>query len=118
MHLAESKRAKFPGPKSGDAAELSWGFAFDSSAPRAPLAWSPSDIASALAEHTDVASSCGGGSFNVTAYVAPGGQVIGAGAASDSETSAENIDCVVQKVTSWTMPDPGSYAAKVSFELR
>lgn len=116
--LAEAKRAKFPEPKGGDAAEISWGFAFDSAAPRAPVDWGASDISSALAEHADAASSCGGGPFRVTAYVAPGGQVIGAGAAVDSETAAEQIDCVVQSVKSWTMPDPGSYAAKVSFELR
>jgi hypothetical protein len=116
--LAEAKRAKFPGPKGGDAAELSWGFAFDSSAPRAPIAWDEGDIGSALSEHGDAAESCGGGPFAITAYVAPGGQVIGAGAAVGSETSAEQIDCVVQSVSSWTMPDPGSYPAKVSFDLR
>ena len=116
--LAEAQRAKFPEPKGGDAAEIGWGFAFDSSAPRPPLDWSESDIASALAEHEGVAASCGGGRFSVTAYVAPGGQVIGAGAAADSETSAANIDCVVQNVAGWTMPDPGSYPAKVAFELR
>ena len=115
--LAEAKRAKFPGPKGGDAAEIGWGFAFDSSAPRPPLDWSASDIGGALAEHGGVAASCGGGRFSVTAYIAPGGQVIGAGAAVDSETSAEHIDCVVQNVAGWTMPDPGSYPAKVAFEL-
>lgn len=116
--LAEAKRSKFPEPKGGDAAEIAWGFAFDSAAPRAPVEWGASDIATALGEHTDVASTCGGGPFHVTAYVAPGGQVIGAGAAIDSETSAEQIDCVVDSVKSWTMPDPGSFAAKVSFELQ
>jgi hypothetical protein len=115
--LAEAKRAKFPGPKGGDAAEISWGFAFDSSAPRAPVEWGADEISAPLSEHSDAASSCGGGRFDVTAYVAPGGQVIGAGAAADSETSAEQIDCVVQNVTGWTMPNPGSYPAKVSFEL-
>lgn len=115
--LAEAARARFPGPKGGDAAELAWGFAFDSSAPRAPVEWSERDVASALAEHPDVAQRCGGGRFRVTAYVAPGGQVLGAGAAADSEASAERIDCVVQDVAGWTMPDPGSYAAKVSFAL-
>jgi hypothetical protein len=116
--LTEAKRAKFPGPKGGDAAELAWGFAFDSSAPRPPVDWAASDIASALAEHEGIASSCGGGHFSVTAYVAPGGKVIGAGAATDSETGAEHIDCVVQNVAGWAMPDPGSYPAKVAFELK
>lgn len=115
--LTEAQRAKFPEPKGGDAAEIAWGFAFDSSAPRAPLEWSASDIASPLAAAEDLAASCGGGRFMVTAYVAPGGRVIGAGAAADSEASAANIDCVVQQVVGWTMPDPGSYPAKVSFEL-
>jgi len=116
--LAEAKRSKFPGPKGGDAAEIAWGFAFDSAAPRAPVEWGASDIANALADHTDVASRCGGGPFSVTAYVAPGGKVVGAGAAVGSENAAEQIDCVVENVQSWTMPDPGSYAAKVSFEVR
>ena len=116
--LAEAQRAKFPEPKGGDAAEIAWGFAFDSSAPRPPLDWSASDIGPALAASDGLAASCGGGRFSVTAYVAPGGQVIGAGAAADSETSAAHIDCVVQKVAGWAMPDPGSYPAKVSFELQ
>jgi hypothetical protein len=115
--LAEAQRAKFPEPKGGDAAEIAWGFAFDSSAPRPPVDWSASDIGPALAENEGLAASCGGGRFSVTAYVAPGGQVIGAGAAADSETSAPNIDCIVEKVAGWSMPDPGSYPAKVSFEL-
>ena len=116
--LAEAKRTKFPEPKGGDAAEIAWGFAFESVAPRAPVEWGASDVATALSEHPDAVSGCGGGRFDVTAYVAPGGQVIAAGAATDSETPAEQIDCVVDIVKGWTMPDPGSYAAKVSFELR
>lgn len=116
--LAEAKRSKFPEPKGGDAAEIAWGFAFDSAAPRPPLEWGASDIASALADHSDVANSCGGGPFSVTAYVAPGGQVVGVGAAVGSETAAEQIDCVIENVKTWTMPDPGSYAAKVSFDLQ
>lgn len=116
--LEEAARVRFPEPQGGGAAELAWGFGLDPAAGRPPVAWEPSRVAEVVAsEGPDVVDACGGGSFQVTVYVAPGGQVMAAGAAVDDPESAEHIDCVVEAVRGWSMPDPGSYAAKVSFEL-
>jgi hypothetical protein len=57
--------------------------------------------------------------ITVTAYVAPGGSVIAAGAhASGREASADKVlDCVTEAVSGWTLPDPGLRPAKVSFDI-
>ena len=68
--------------------------------------------------HLTVAFSAATGAtgLRVTAYVAPGGRVISAGASTpDAEAAATAVDCVVDAVRGLTMPDPGSYAAKVTF---
>jgi hypothetical protein len=114
--VAEAQRATFPAPKGGDGAELSWGFALDSSAPRPPVEWDDDRVVDLLASSRDSITACGEGRFRVTAYVAPGGRVISAGAAALDESSAAHLACVVAAVEAWQMPDPGSYAAKVSFD--
>lgn len=53
----------------------------------------------------------------VTAYVGPGGEVLSAGAASGELLPTEVLDCVSEEVSAWSLPDPGSYPAKVSFTL-
>ncbi len=112
----EARRARFPEPKGGDGAELSWGFALDSSAPRPPVEWDDDRVIGLLDSSRDSITACGEGRFRVTAYVAPGGRVISAGAAALDEASAAQLACVVAAVEAWQMPDPGSYAAKVSFD--
>ncbi len=87
---------------------------------RPPVAWPASRVASLVASAgPGLVSSCAatGEGFHVTAYVAPGGQVIAAGAAVDHPEIVEPLDCVAAGVRSWTMPDPGSYPAKVTFDL-
>ena len=54
----------------------------------------------------------------MTAYVAPGGSVLAAGASAPDAESAEALDCVTESVERWEMPDPGSYFAKVTFQVR
>ena len=41
-----------------------------------------------------------------------------AGASAPDAESLAALDCVADGVRGWAMPDPGSYAAKVTFELR
>jgi hypothetical protein len=114
--VEEAQRARFPEPKGGDGAELSWGFALDTSAPRPPVEWDDDRVADVLAQSRESITACGEGRFRVTAYVAPGGRVISAGASAYDESSAAHLACVVAAVEAWQMPDPGSYAAKVSFD--
>jgi hypothetical protein len=53
----------------------------------------------------------------VTAYVAPGGTVMAAGASAADPEMLEKLDCVTEHVKSWDLPDPGSYPAKVTFSV-
>ncbi|HEX2677474.1 MAG TPA: hypothetical protein VHM19_12560, partial [Polyangiales bacterium] len=63
------------------------------------------------------ACSPGDARYELTAYVSPGGSVLAAGASTDSPEAADKLDCLTDAVKSWKMPDPGSYAAKVTFSL-
>jgi hypothetical protein len=118
--LERASRVHFPAPKGGGPAEFVWGFEVETlDGSRPPEKWSEDRVAPALAEHRAELSACKieGSHYIVTAYVAPGGNVLAAGAAADSEPAAEKIDCIVDAVKGWKLPDPGAYAAKVSFGL-
>jgi hypothetical protein len=55
--------------------------------------------------------------FKVTAYVAPGGRVVSAGAVPMPPGAAEKLECVLAEVTAWKMPKVDRHS-KVSFLLR
>jgi hypothetical protein len=115
--LGIAARARFPRPRGGEA-EFTWGFAFDPPDDvRPPLTWEAQRIGPALATGApDLGGRCGVRGARVTAYVAPGGRVLTAGAsAPDSDTVDTALDCVIDAVRALVMPDPGSYAAKVTF---
>ncbi|MFK8000516.1 MAG: AgmX/PglI C-terminal domain-containing protein [Polyangiales bacterium] len=82
---------------------------------RPPTFWDPSRVADSV-ERQSSRMRCDG-DFAVTVYIEPGGDVIAAGASSAEQVSAEQLDCVTEAVAGWTMPNPGSYPAKVTFEL-
>jgi hypothetical protein len=117
------KRTRFPKPQGGDAAELAWGFALDpQDGVRAPVSWSAERAADAITAGRSALEACGlgrasAGRYRITAYVARGGGVMAVGASTDSIEAAENLDCIVAAVKGWQLPDPGSYPAKVSFDL-
>lgn len=116
--LAVAEAARFPEPKGGGAAEIRWGFEIDElSDARPPVDWEPERVASALRDGSPALSACRASGLTVTAYVAPGGQVLAAGASAGSREAASQIDCVVEAVQALSMPDPGSYAAKVTFSV-
>lgn len=114
--LDVARRAHFPRPRGGEA-EFTWGFAFD--APddvRLPTSWEATHIGPALLSGApDLGPRCGASGVRVTAYVAPGGRVLTAGGSVTSQDQLQAIECVVSAVRALTMPDPGSYAAKVTF---
>jgi hypothetical protein len=116
--LGVAQRAHFPHPHGGEA-EFSWGFSLDPpSDVRAPVSLASGGVDSLIAENgSDVHTQCGQGQYHVTAYVQPGGAVLSAGVATDSTDASAHLDCVATAVRSWTFPDPGSYAGKVSFTL-
>lgn len=117
--LARARETKFPEPKGGGPAEFVWGFEIEpSDGVRAAVTWPSERVQAAVSEHQAQLAECtNGGHFKVTLYVSPGGRVLAAGAAADSQPAAERIDCIVDAVKAWQLPDPGSYPAKVTFEL-
>ena len=120
--LEVAAATRFSRPHGGEA-EFSWPLEFDPPEDvRAPDTWSSTEIADLLAaEGSGVTRACIGGRgqvVEVTAYVASGGAVLSVGAASTERAEASQLDCVAEAVRQWTFPDPGSYQAKVTFELR
>ncbi len=88
---------------------------------RPPVHWEQDHVARVVSHKgADVLGSCGRGPkpYQVTVYIARGGHVITSGAAVDSHDEMGALDCVASAVRSWHMPDPGSYPAKVTFDLQ
>jgi hypothetical protein len=116
------RRMKFPRPRGGGEAEVGFGFDRDPNPEvRPPVELRSSGIDALISQSAEPIAACGipSSTVTVTAYVAPGGQVISAGAHSSYKEAADDavLDCVTETVSGWTMPDPGSYAAWVRFDL-
>ncbi|HKP57007.1 MAG TPA: AgmX/PglI C-terminal domain-containing protein [Polyangiales bacterium] len=115
-----ARKTRFPEPKGGGPAEFVWGFEIEApGGVRPPVDWDEGRVAAVVSQQHGSLESCGLAEdhYVVTLYVAPGGAVQAAGAAADSQTAADKIDCVLGAIKAWKLPDPGSYAAKVSFKL-
>lgn len=118
--LDRAKQIRFPAPQGGGPAEFAWGFELDElDGVRPPVAWEAARVEREVSEQRASLTACdlGEAHYVITLYVAPGGTILGAGAAADSQPAADKIDCLLGAIRQWKMPDPGSYAAKVSFEL-
>lgn len=118
--LGLAEKVRFPKPQGGGPAEFAWGFEIENpGGGRPPVAWQEDRVSKVVESQRRALDGCdvAGHRYTVTAYVAPGGQVLAAGAAAESQPAAARIDCVVDQVKTWHMPDPGSYPAKVSFGL-
>lgn len=114
-----AQQTRFPRPRGGEA-EFSWGFGFELPEDvRPPLAWNADSLGGRADELADLAQRCEAeGAFSVTAYVQPGGDVLTAGGSLPDAESTGVLDCIVEAVEAWQLPDPGSYAAKVSFQVQ
>lgn len=114
-------RIQFERPRGGEA-EFTTPLDLDPPADvRPPVEWTAARVAELVStQGAELAAQCAtaGQPFQVTAYVAPGGQVLAAGATVDTPDVVDPLDCVTEGVRSWVMPDPGSYPAKVTFDLR
>lgn len=118
--LEVAKQTRFPEPKGGGPAEFVWGFELEGAGGvRAPVAWDEAKMEKPLAAQRASVDGCevADAHYVVTLYVSPGGKLLSAGAAADSQPAADKIDCVLGAIREWKLPDPGSYAAKVSFKL-
>lgn len=117
--LVERARGiRFARPVGGEA-EASYPLAFNPGSGRPPDVWQADRVAEAIAEHRAEIDACGvsGEGYSLTMYVEPGGRVVSAGVSYPGVDDAEAADCVARAAVAWTMPDPGSWKAKVTVEL-
>ncbi|MEC7521590.1 MAG: AgmX/PglI C-terminal domain-containing protein [Myxococcota bacterium] len=117
--LDVARSARFPRPRGGEA-EFSWGFGLDAAEDvRPPLNWSAEALGERSGDVSGLARQCGArASYRVTAYIAPGGAVQAVGGTMPSAEDEQTLECILEQVRAWEMPDPGSYAAKITFEVR
>jgi hypothetical protein len=109
---------RFPAPHGGEA-DFSWSFEVPlDSAIREPVALSAESLEQEPGSlRSAIASACGTGQLNLTAYVDETGKVVAAGAGAGDEESAAKLDCVTGALEALSLKSPGSYAAKVQLSL-
>jgi len=116
--LEVAQGTRFPAPHGGEA-EFSWSLEvpLDSDI-RAPVPWTAAQAGAVVSERgPELSARCGAGPYDLTAYVDVEGKVVAVGGAVQSEASAQQLDCVTQAVQGWVFPSPGSYAAKLNFQV-
>lgn len=117
--LDVARGTRFPRPSGGEA-EFHWGFGMDPPEDvRPPLNWDQSSLGNAADDVAGLRRSCRTrGTYHITAYVAPEGEVVAAGGTTPDADSDDTLDCILEGVRGITMPDPGSYPAKITFDVR
>jgi hypothetical protein len=112
--------AQWPRPDGGDA-EAHYGMELPLQSTRPPSEWSSDKIAAALGKHGDAIDKCKAGAnvkFHATMYVGPGGKVLAAGLATSGKDGEERADCLTGVLLKMKgLPSPGSWPAKVGFDL-
>ncbi len=114
--LGVARGTRFPRPRGGEA-EFNWGFGFDADGGRPPLTWHADALGSRADDVRQLARRCHASGHTITAYIAPGGEVLAAGGTMPNQDGAQALDCVLEGVRSMSMPDPGSWPAKIEFEV-
>lgn len=116
---------QFPKPAGRATAEFNWGMSIDSVAQKAfedTNSKSSKPFARlARKEAKDVFGTCEikrrRARFRVTAYVAPGGKLLSAGAVPMPATANDKVDCVLEQFGKWHLPKV-KRASKITFEVR
>jgi hypothetical protein len=114
-------QTQFPKPAGHATAQFTWGMSVE------PIGAAPKPIEATLLKRVlqkktrEVFETCSvrrrRERFRVTAYIAPGGRVVSAGAVPVPPRAEDKLDCVLEQVASWHMPKL-DHSGKVSFELR
>lgn len=118
--LGVARGTRFPQPRGGEA-EFHWGFGLDPSEDlRPPLSWEADALGRAADDMRALGRRCGarGPGHTITAYINPGGEVLAAGGTMPDPESETALDCILEGVRGASMPDPGSYPAKITFTVR
>ena len=112
--------AQWPKPDGGDA-EARYGMELPLQSTRPANDWSADKVAAALGKHGDAIDRCKAGApakFHATMYVGPGGKVLAAGMATSTKDGDDKADCLIDVLLKMRgLPSPGSWPAKVGFDL-
>jgi hypothetical protein len=112
--------ARWPKPDGGEA-EVRHGVELPLQSTRPANDWSSDKVSGAIGKHGDAIDRCKAGAsarFHATMYVGPGGKVLAAGVATSTKDGEERADCLTNVLVKMTgLPSPGSWPAKVSFDL-
>jgi len=116
--LSVASQTRFPRPRGGEA-EFQWGFGLDPSEDvRPPLNWHADALGGRADDVAALGRSCrAAGTYTITAYINPGGEVLAAGGTMPDQDSEAALDCILEAVRDMAMPDPGSYPAKITFQV-
>jgi hypothetical protein len=110
----------FPRPRGGET-ETTFPLEFAGGDDARPATdWPTSRVDRAVNQHHSALQHCThglSGPFVITMYAAPRGAVATAGISVPSQQAAGAIDCLLHEVTSWHLPDPGSWYAKTTVTL-
>lgn len=119
--LAVLGEQTWPKPVGGEKGEARKSFTFDlQSDVRPPVDWESSELDPTLRKLARKIEACKNGvdgPFQTTLYVDTSGRALGAGIAPPSAAGEESVDCLVEVLMEARYPSPGSWPAKVQFEL-
>lgn len=118
--LEVASGARFPMPHGGEA-EFTWPLELDPPEDvRPPVAWTEEQVSEVVEANLEaLREACSlTNEVAVTAYVGRRGRVLAVGGATGADGGDTVLDCVADGVRAWEMPNPGSYPAKVTFQLK
>jgi hypothetical protein len=114
------RKAQWPIPDGGDA-EVRYSMELALNASRAPNDWPTEKVMGALAGQSAAIDRCKEGAdaaFRATVYVGRGGHVLSAGVATSTKEGTDKTECLEKALLKLHgLPSPGSWPAKVSFDL-
>jgi hypothetical protein len=120
--MLDALRAKrWPKPVGGDMGYARKSFDFDPpNDVRPPTDWESERLSEALeklAPELDQCKQGASGRFKATLYVATDGTALSVGVTPPDASGESALDCLAQALKGATYPSPGSWPAKVSFDL-
>lgn len=114
------RAATWPIPEGGEDGTAQKPFEFPDREERPAMEWTADHVLPSLKAARTKLDKCRAGNqaqFRATAIIEPSGAVAAVGVAPPDERSEETVDCLVEVVKRVKLPTPGSWPAKVSFDI-
>jgi hypothetical protein len=119
--LSVLRDKQWPKPVGGDKGYARKSFDFDPpNDVRPPTEWDSDRVSETLHKLAPALDECKAGArghFKATMYVSTDGTPLGVGIAPPDAAGEAALDCLTDKLKAATFPSPGSWPAKVSFQL-